>query len=174
MFIKLQKEFTSNIWPVGSVTLEKLFLVPMSPPSGPFEPVHLNFIQLTLRMGCQYVLVSMYVSWMGWSLPLPQGWCPHGSKEIVRTHLSPLGCFFHNCQWSRHPLHWTNHLSFSKNFANVIIITILIALHHQGISKEWIKKLDSSRTRMNNMKHERTDKYNFHFYDFVFQILLVF
>ena len=148
MFIKLQKEFTSNIWPVGSVTLEKLFLVPMSPPSGPFEPVHLNFIQLMLRMGCQYVLVSMYVSWMGWSLPLPQGaptqhpggWVWRGEDLFTSSIHSSVHIYTQNIEL--HSL-WVKHMLCCRNrkrreYINVSIFYCCITNSYKSSSlKQW-------------------------------------
>lgn len=56
----------------------------------------------------------MHVFWMGGSLTLPQGWCLHSGREIVRERVSYLGYIFHNLQQLRHPLHWANHTGFNK------------------------------------------------------------
>ena len=39
----------------------------------------------------------------------------------------PLRYIFYNLQWSRHPLHWTNHASLNKGFTNFLKLSLSLS-----------------------------------------------
>lgn len=64
-FYKLQKQSSSNIWPVRYIILEKLFLSPVTIDPGSSKHLQLNFIKLPHCIGYEYVPVIVFV-FPGW------------------------------------------------------------------------------------------------------------
>ena len=63
----------------------------------------------------QYILTIVCMS-SGWAEAFLHGKADafnHTGKEIVRKSVSHLRYIFYNFQWSRHPLHWANHISLN-------------------------------------------------------------
>ena len=48
-------------------------------------------------------------------------------KEMVRKCVFDWGYTFYNLQWSRHPLHWTNHTRLNKNVTNFLKLSLSLS-----------------------------------------------
>lgn len=112
-----------------------------SPSSGLFEQLQLNFIQSPPNMGlalCSHHCTCIF--WMGQSIPLPQGWCPHSGKETVRKHVSHSAHTSCNLQWLRRPPHWANQISLNESLTNFSKLSPSLSPSrwHQENLRKWM------------------------------------
>lgn len=99
--------------------LGKLFLF-LEASKGPVDP--LSTCSWTWFNSNQVWVIQMFLLLYvcfpdGLKPSLAAGPCPQSGKETVRKCVSHLH-YFHNLQWSRHPLRYANHPSLNKNPAN--------------------------------------------------------
>ena len=105
-----------------------------SPPSGPFERLKLDFIQLPLSMNYQYALflflyvvfiVYMFFRWVK-IFPCHKADALTVAKKLLESVFPTWNQ--HNLQRWRHPLHWTNHTNVNENLANFLELTLSLSL----------------------------------------------
>ena len=109
--------------------IQKTFSVPRglsTPPSGSFTQLQLDFIQLLLRMGYQYVLLVCMFS--GWAKAFP---C-HKTDALTMAKkwleiVFPIGGLPSSLQWSGHPLHWANCTSLNKNLSDFLELSLSLS-----------------------------------------------
>ena len=123
--IKLQRQFTRDVWLARYLVLEKPALSSAASDFLPLDPLDTcSWTSSTQNsMWVIHILrLCMFSSWVE-TFPCLKAdifTVEKREKKSVGKCVSHLKYIFHNFQWSRHEIHRANHISLNENLVNVL------------------------------------------------------